>query len=297
MAEDSVEAERLEMLDERGEGDEDELGQVERISSYGEEEASFRVGSQSERAERQRTITAMGICRFFFLVVRRSENDLGCVILSSMLGRLCAALRGVKLADDGRRLRQRGALLDRLDARLKVGHTGTGRGRSTLSPSFPRRKVRAARVTYAACPARYLTIAVVLLLRSCWTRSSLGCRCSKRVSSSARMKPSSNSASRILYQHAESRHSDYNGGDAPSYTTAPVLGATERRPILTLASALGPIASSTMHTKVAVDPGTAKGSLSSSSTYVAEVYRAETARVKGAERFADAFLSLKRASC
>jgi hypothetical protein len=35
---------RLEMLDERGEGDEDELGQVERISSYGEEEASFRVG-------------------------------------------------------------------------------------------------------------------------------------------------------------------------------------------------------------------------------------------------------------
>lgn len=57
-----------------------------------------------------------------------------------------------------------------------------------------------------------------------------------------------------------------NGRDVPSYTTAPVLGATERMPILTLASALGPIASSTMHTKVAVEPGTANGSLSSSST-------------------------------
>lgn len=52
---------------------------------------------------------------------------------------------------------------------------------------------------------------------------------------------------------------------------APVLGATDRRPILTLASAVCPIGSSTMHIKVAVEPGTASGSLSSSSTYVAEV--------------------------
>lgn len=128
MAEDSVEAERLEMLDERGEGDEDELGQVERVGSYGEEEASFRVGSRSERAERQRTSTAMGSCRFFFLVVRRSENDLTCLILSSMLGRLCAAFCGIKVANDGGRLRQRWAFLDRLDACLEVGYTGAGGG-------------------------------------------------------------------------------------------------------------------------------------------------------------------------